>query len=73
MSDYATEAARNISLKERYPRIDDPMEAIDFALSIDSDECAAFLNAWRCGAWAEIEDCFGKFIGRLKCCPQENE
>lgn len=62
MSDYATEAARNVALKERYPNIDDPIKAIDFAVRLPSDECQPFLNAWQCGAWAEIEDCYRQFL-----------
>jgi hypothetical protein len=65
MSDYATEAARNLSLKESHPSIDDPIAAINFAVSLPSDECQPFLNAWVCGAWAEIEDCYRQFLERL--------
>lgn len=65
MSDYAIEAARNYSIKEKYTTIDDPIAAINFAVKIDGDECQNFLSAWQCGAWAEIEDCYRKYLDHL--------
>ena len=59
----ATEAARNVALKERFPKIDDPVMAIEFAVSVPIDECQAFLDAWLSGAWAEIEDCWPHYLG----------
>jgi hypothetical protein len=66
MSDHATDAYRRVSLKERYPNIDDPLLAIDFALLVESDECHDFLTAWQTGSWDYLEDCYPKYLERIK-------
>ena len=54
----------NTKLKARYPRIDDPIEAIHYAL--DGRHCRStgidFLEAWREGAWSEIERDYPQFL-----------
>jgi hypothetical protein len=56
---------RNAELKARYPRIDDPIEAINFALDKPS-RCFDFLETWRDGAWSEIEEAYPEFLERVK-------
>lgn len=58
-------AARCVALKAQYPRIDDPVEAINFALN-DCDSLHDFLNTWRDGAWDEIEQAYPEFLERVK-------
>lgn len=56
----------NAELKARYPRIDDPIEAINFALeSEDAMDCFDFLETWRDGAWDEIEQAYPEFLERV--------
>jgi hypothetical protein len=56
----------NADLKARYPRIDDPTEAISFALDHPAirTETAAydFLSTWREGAWEEIQAAYPEFL-----------
>lgn len=56
----------NAELKHRYPRIDDPVLAISFALSqtINRD-VRDFLMTWRDGAWDEIEMAYPEFLERV--------
>jgi hypothetical protein len=53
-------------LKAQYPRIDDPVEAINFALSLDMFAAPDFLATWRDGAWDEIEQAFPEYLERVK-------
>lgn len=57
----------NTSLKERYPRIDDPVEAINFALDNVQSRGAGydFLETWRDGAWVEIEAAYPEFLEQV--------
>ena len=64
-------AARNAELKAQYPRLDDPVEAINFAL--DGAEQFGpsragydFLATWREGAWDEIEQAYPEYLERVK-------
>jgi hypothetical protein len=59
-------ALRNVALKERHPRIDDPIEAIKFALALGAD-CFDFLQTWNEGAWNEIEQAYPEFLEAIKC------
>lgn len=62
--------SNNAELKARYPRIDDPIEAINFAL--DSDTMSSvdlrydFLECWRDGAWDEIEQAYPEYLEKCK-------
>jgi hypothetical protein len=51
--------SNNAEMKARYPRIDDPIEAINFTLKTSMAEGTVcgfdFLDSWRDGAWDEIE------------------
>lgn len=59
-------AARNVELKERYPRIDDPVEAINFALDHAPPAFAFdFLDTWRDGAWSEIEEAYPEYLQQV--------
>lgn len=63
----ASEAAtRNAEIKARYPRIDDPIEAIGFALDNPIWHGRDFLDTWRDGAWSEIEEAYPEFLERVK-------
>lgn len=61
--------SNNAELKARFPRIDDPVEAINFALdgvpygSVDFAQ--DFLETWRDGAWDEIEMAYPEFLERV--------
>lgn len=63
----------NVALKERYPRIDDPVEAINFALDHvhstrwgrNADAGHDFLETWREGAWDEIEIAYPEFLQQV--------
>jgi hypothetical protein len=59
--------SNNAELKARYPRIDDPVEAINFALdevhSVHSQR--DFLETWRDGAWDEIESAYPEFLRQV--------
>lgn len=59
----------NSDLKERYPRIDDPAEAINFALDsarLDRYGGAVdFLEAWREGDWTLIAQAYPDFLVRV--------
>lgn len=61
----------NTKLKARYPRIDDPIEAIHYALEIAGEVFHRrstgidFLEAWREGAWSEIERDYPQFLERV--------
>ena len=58
----------NAQLKARYPRIDDPVEAINFALGNDLDTTTAvydFLETWRDGAWEEIAAAYPEFLRQV--------
>jgi hypothetical protein len=58
----------NVDLKARYPRIDDPVEAINFALGDHLDSTTAvydFLSTWRDGAWDEIKMAYPEFLERV--------
>lgn len=58
------EVSTNPELKARYPRIDDPVAAITFAL----DHCdfpTDFLETWRDGCWSEIEEAYPEFLARV--------
>lgn len=60
---------RSAELKARYPRIDDPIEAINFALgwvrSVNPDFTRDFLQTWRDGAWDEIEQAYPEYLERV--------
>ena len=58
----------NAELKARYPRIDDPVEAINFALDDAPSLIGArdFLEAWRDGAWDEIEMAYPEFLEQVR-------
>lgn len=58
----------NAVLKQRYPRIDDPIEAIGFALDDAATVASArdFLETWRDGAWDEIEMAYPEFLERIR-------
>lgn len=63
-------AATNVALKARFPRIDDPIEAIQFALHIEKTTCCCgfgidFLETWRDGAWHEIEQAYPEYLERV--------
>lgn len=53
---------RNTEIKARYPRIDDPTEAINFALDQRSHWGFDFLSCWRDGAWDEIEQAYPEYL-----------
>lgn len=57
----------NVTLKERFPRIDDPVEAINFAPDNAPSLMGArdFLEAWRDGAWDEIEMAYPEFLRQM--------
>lgn len=59
----------NVALKERYPRIDDPVEAINFALDSDAIHTTTFavdfLETWRAGAWEEIAEAYPEFLRQV--------
>jgi hypothetical protein len=59
--------SNNAELKERHPRIDDPVEAINFVLDRDLHPGAAldFLETWRDGAWDEIEMAYPEFLTQV--------
>lgn len=59
--------SNNTELKARYPRIDDPVEAINFALDhLDSSMAVYdFLETWRDGAWDEIEMAYIEFLEQV--------
>lgn len=65
--------SNNAELKARYPRIDDPVEAINFALDHvhatrwgrNADAGADFLETWREGAWTEIEEAYPEFLAQV--------
>lgn len=59
----------NAELKARYPRIDDPIEAINFALDSKALQTTSdtfdFLETWRDGAWDEIEQSYPEFLAQV--------
>lgn len=59
----------NAALKARYPRIDDPTEAISFALDSDAIRTTTFavdfLETWRDGAWEEIQAAYPEFLRQV--------
>lgn len=59
----------NAALKARYPRIDDPVEAINFALDSDAirttTHAVDFLETWREGAWEEIQSAYPEFLRQV--------
>lgn len=57
----------NAELQERYPRITDPLLAINFALDEAPSLSGAnwFLEAWRDGAWDEIETAYPEFLQKV--------
>lgn len=58
----------NAELKARYPRIDDPTEAINFALdhaSLKFESAYDFLETWRDGAWEEISAAYPEFLRQV--------
>ena len=60
--------SNNAELKARYPRIDDPIEAINFALDHDAvglESVCDFLDTWREGAWTEIEEAYPEFLAQV--------
>lgn len=61
------ETARNVALKERFPSIDDPVQAINFALDELHDDTGRydFLCTWREGAWSEIQMAYPEFLERI--------
>lgn len=66
MAEYAQEeAARNVTLKERYPLVDDPKKAIAFALHLGDIECFDFLLTWNEGYWADIEMDYPEYLSGL--------
>ena len=57
----------NAELKAQYPRIDDPVEAINFALTGAVHGSATdFLNTWTDGAWDEIEQAYPEYLEHVK-------
>ena len=62
MRKHVADAARSLALMKLYPSIDDPIEAINFALILDLHDCADFLRSWQRGAWDEIEYCYPLFF-----------
>lgn len=58
----------NAELKARYPRIDDPTEAINFALDKSDSTVGVFdfLSTWRDGAWDEIEMAYPEFLEQVR-------
>ncbi len=61
------EPRSNTALKARYPRLDDPIEAINFALDscrFGMDSCD-FLETWRDGGWSEIEAAYPEFLEQV--------
>lgn len=67
---FAQEARRNVELYERYPLIDDPIKAINFALGegngiFDTSDPMDFLETWRDGNWAAIQDLWPKYLDLL--------
>lgn len=72
MTGPAGAALRNTALKAQHPRIDDPIEAINFAL--DHTPLFApiiardFLTTWREGAWNEIEQAYPEFLSQVEAC-----
>lgn len=52
--------------KERYPRIDDPAEAIRFALSLRDQPARDFLCCWAEGAWDEIEQAYPEYLEKVR-------
>lgn len=63
----AATARRCVELKARYPRIDDPVEAINFALDDLDFQTGSldFLETWREGAWEELRDAYPEFLKQV--------
>lgn len=56
----------NSDLEARYPRIANPMEAIDFALELPWADLVDFLQTWRDGAWNVIEEAYPEYLKGLE-------
>ena len=65
--DAAPEPRSNTELKARYPKIDDPIEAINFVIERVYSETAVldFLETWRDGGWSEIEAAYPEFLAQV--------
>lgn len=58
------EAVSNVTLKARYPNIDDPIRAINFALDALDDhyDRLDFLKTWREGNWRGLDEWFPEYL-----------
>ncbi len=63
----APEPRSNTELIARYPKLADPIEAINFALDcgLFSTDSMDFLDTWRDGGWSEIEAAYPEFIEQV--------
>lgn len=62
------EPRSNTELISTYPKLADPIEAIDFALGVELMSTNAvydFLQTWRDEGWSEIEAAYPEFIEQV--------